>query len=136
MGAVPVQLFAVSELPHLTSTRDSRDRLDLVTENVPVSAELLRADRIIYHPGDTAAAHYHEKCSHVFWVLTGSGLLHSADGPARLTAGMSAFIGAGEIHWFENDSRHEFSFLEFWAPPPADTIWSVAGDRCTWAPSG
>ena len=23
---------------------------------------------------------------------------------------------------------------EFWAPPPAQTIWTVEGDRCTWAP--
>jgi mannose-6-phosphate isomerase-like protein (cupin superfamily) len=132
---VPVKLFPVGDLPHLTSTRDTRDRLDLVTENVPVGAELLRADRIIYHPGDTAAAHYHENCSHVFWILTGSGLLHTTAGPVRLEAGMSALVAPGEIHWFENDSPEEFSFLEFWAPPPTDTVWTVAGDRCTWAPT-
>lgn len=28
----------------------------------------------------------------------------------------------------------EFSFAEFWAPPPADTVWTASGDRCTWAP--
>lgn len=26
--------------------------------------------------------------------------------------------------------------LEFWAPPPAETIWTVAEDSCTWAPAG
>jgi len=41
----------------------------------------------------------------------------------------------GEVHWFENDSPEEFSFLEFWAPPPTDTVWTVTGDRCTWAPA-
>ena len=30
------KVFAADELPHLVSTRDTRDRLDLVTENVPV----------------------------------------------------------------------------------------------------
>jgi hypothetical protein len=24
--------------------------------------------------------------------------------------------------------------VEFWAPPPTETIWTV--DRCTWAPAG
>jgi hypothetical protein len=50
-----VKVFTARELPHLISTRDSRDRLDLVTDSVPAGAQLLRADRIIYHPGDTAA---------------------------------------------------------------------------------
>jgi len=26
--------------------------------------------------------------------------------------------------------------VEFWAPPPTETIWTVTGDRCTWAPAG
>lgn len=135
--AAPLRkVFAVAELPHLTSTRDTRDRLDLVTDAVPVGATRIRADRIIYHPGDTAAAHYHAGCHHVFCVLTGSGLLYSGEHAYRLEAGMSALVGPGEEHWFENDQQQEFSFAEFWAPPPADTVWTVAGDRCTWAPAG
>lgn len=39
-------------------------------------------------------------------------------------------------HWFENDTGENFSFVEFWAPPPTQTIWTVTGDRCTWAPAG
>ena len=66
------RLFAAGELPHLVSTRDTRDRLDLVTDDVPVGARQIRADRIVYHPGDTAAAHYHTDCHHVFCVLAGS----------------------------------------------------------------
>jgi mannose-6-phosphate isomerase-like protein (cupin superfamily) len=127
--------FAASELPHLVSTRDTRDRLDLVTDDVPVGARAIRADRIIYHPGDTAAAHYHADCHHVFCVLAGSGLLYSGEQALRLEAGMSALVGPGEEHWFEDDKEQDFSFVEFWAPPPADTVWTVQGDRCTWAPS-
>ena len=127
--------FAATELPHLVSTRDTRDRLDLVTENVPVGARAVRADRIVYHPGDTAAAHYHTGCHHVFCVLAGSGLLYTDGEANRLTAPDSALVGPGEVHWFENDTNEEFSFAEFWAPPPAETIWTVAGDRCTWAPA-
>jgi quercetin dioxygenase-like cupin family protein len=125
--------FAATELPHLVSTRDTRDRLDLVTDDVPVGATQLRADRIVYHPGDTAAAHYHSDCHHVFCVLAGSGLLYTDDQAYRLEAGMSALVGPGEVHWFEDDTGENFSFVEFWAPPPTGTVWTVSGDRCTWA---
>ena len=128
-------MFAAAELPHLASTRDTRDRLDLVTENVPVGARAIRADRIIYHPGDTAAAHYHTDCHHVFCVLAGSGLLYVGEEAHRLNAGDSALVSPGEVHWGENDRQEEFSFVEFWAPPPSQTVWTVAGDRCTWAPA-
>jgi mannose-6-phosphate isomerase-like protein (cupin superfamily) len=135
--ADPVRkIFAAAELPRLVSTRDTRDRLDLVTENVPVGARAIRADRIIYHPGDTAAAHYHTDCHHVFCVLTGSGLLYDGEHAHRLETGDSALVGPGEVHWFENDTGENFSFVEFWAPPPTETIWTVTGDRCTWAPAG
>jgi quercetin dioxygenase-like cupin family protein len=129
------KLLAAAELPHLVSTRDTRDRLDLVTDDVPVGARQIRADRIIYHPGDTAAAHYHADCHHVFCVLGGSGLLYTDGQASRLETGMSALVGPNEVHWFEDDKEQEFSFVEFWAPPPAATVWTVQGDRCTWAPS-
>jgi quercetin dioxygenase-like cupin family protein len=135
-GPASRKVFAAAELPHLVSTRDTRDRLDLVTENVPVGARAIRADRIVYHPGDTAAAHYHTDCHHVFCVLTGSGLLYTGEEANRLNAGDSALVGPGEAHWFENDTGENFSFVEFWAPPPTETVWTVAGDRCTWAPAG
>jgi mannose-6-phosphate isomerase-like protein (cupin superfamily) len=136
-SADPVRkVVAAGELPHLVSTRDTRDRLDLVTENVPVGARAIRADRIIYHPGDTAAAHYHTDCHHVFCVLAGSGLLYCPEHAHRLEAGDSALVEPGEVHWFENDTGENFSFVEFWAPPPAETVWTVTGDRCTWAPAG
>jgi quercetin dioxygenase-like cupin family protein len=133
-GFAPLRkVFAASELPHLVSTRDTRDRLDLVTEDTGVGARAIRADRIVYHPGDNAAAHYHADCHHVFCVLAGSGLLYTDGEANRLTAGMSALVGPGEVHWFRNDSAGNFSFVEFWAPPPTDTVWTVTGDRCTWA---
>jgi quercetin dioxygenase-like cupin family protein len=134
-GPAVAKVFAAEDLPHLVSTRDTRDRLDLVTDDVPVGARRIRADRIIYHPGDTAAAHYHTDCHHVFCVLGGSGLLHTGQQPARLGVGMSALVEPGEVHWFENDTGLNFSFVEFWAPPPTETVWTVVGDRCTWSPA-
>jgi quercetin dioxygenase-like cupin family protein len=135
-GFAPLRkVFAAGELPHLVSTRDTRDRLDLVTDDVPLGARTIRADRIIYHPGDTAAAHYHTDCHHVFCVLAGSGLLYTDGQANRLEAGMSALVGPGEVHWFRNDSGENFSFVEFWAPPPTGTVWTVEGDRCTWGPA-
>ncbi|HEY2129427.1 MAG TPA: cupin domain-containing protein [Streptosporangiaceae bacterium] len=129
------ELFAAADLPHLVSTRDTRDRLDLVTDAVPVGARQIRADRVVYRPGDSAAAHFHAGCHHVFCVLAGDGLLCTDRAVSRLTAGMSALVGPAELHWFVNDSDADFAFVEFWAPPPADTVWPVPGDRCTWAPA-
>lgn len=122
------RLFTKDQLPHFDSTRDSRDRLDLVTENVPVGATRLRADRIIYHPGDTAAKHYHLGCHHLFAILEGEGLIGSAEGSYRLRPGMVAVVAPEELHWFENDSGANFKFVEFWAPPPLKTIWIVEDD--------
>jgi quercetin dioxygenase-like cupin family protein len=128
------RLFSAAELPHLVSTRDSRDRLDLITESVPVAAERIRAGRVTYQPGDTTAAHSHTACHHVFCVLAGAGLLCTEQQVCRLRAGMSGYVGPGEVHWLVNDTDAAFSFVEFWAPPPAGTVWAVPGDRSAWAP--
>lgn len=122
------KLFTKTELPRLVSTRDTRDRLDLVTENVPVDASRLRADRIVYHPGDTAARHYHSDSFQLFYVLRGEGLLHVDGGDHRLRAGMTAIVEPDEVHSFTNDTEAEFAFVEFWAPPPSKTVWVQPDD--------
>ncbi len=118
------KLFKAESLPHLHSTRDTRDRLDLVTENVAVPATRLRADRIVYHPGDTSAQHYHTDCHHLFYVLDGEGTLFVDEGPHRLVPGMVATVGPSEVHAFANHSSDTFSFVEFWSPPPTGTVWT------------
>lgn len=120
--------FPKEELPHLHSTRDTRARLDLITENVPVEARRMRADRIVYHPGDTAAKHYHSDCRHLFFVLRGEGLLHVDGAAHRLGPGAVAVVDEDEIHSFENDTDGEFAFVEFWAPPPTKTVWVLPDD--------
>ena len=117
------KLLTFDQLPHLHSTRDTRDRLDLVTDNVKLGAKFIRADRIIYHPGDTAAKHYHTDCHHLFYVLHGNGLLHVDEGSYRLHPGTVAVVAPSEVHWFENDTQENFSFVEFWGPPPKETVW-------------
>ena len=114
------RVLAAHELPRFTSLRDTRDRLDLVTEKVGLGATAIKSDRIVYHPGDTAAAHYHVGSLHVFYVLRGSAVAH--------------VVEPGQVHWFENDTEEEFAFVELWAPPPAETVWTEAGDVCTWRP--
>ena len=41
---------------------------------------------------------------------------------------MAAVIMPEEIHWFENDSGANFKFIEFWAPPPVETVWIEEDD--------
>ena len=117
------KLLTKNQLPHLHSTRDTRDRLDLIKPEMQVGAERISADRIVYHPGDTAAAHYHTGCHHLFYVLDGEGLMYVDGKSHRMVPGMVAVVAPGETHWFENDSPENFSFVEFWAPPPDETIW-------------
>jgi len=122
------KLFPKEQLPHLHSTRDTRARLDLITDSVPVGATQIRSDRIIYHPGDTAAKHYHTDCHHLFYILAGEGLIHVDQGSHQLSAGMVVVVGPNEVHWFENDTAQNFSFVEFWAPPPKETVWIDSDD--------
>jgi mannose-6-phosphate isomerase-like protein (cupin superfamily) len=121
------------QLPRLASTRDTRDRVDLVTAELFGLTDL-RADRITYHPGDTAAAHLHRDARHFFFVLEGRGVLHGDDEPVELGAGDVALVEADEVHWLENPHSDDFTFIELWVPAPTETIW-VSDDRCTWRPA-
>ena len=117
------KLLTKDQLPHLHSTRDTRDRLDLVKPEMALDARRISADRIIYHPGDTAAAHFHTGCHHLFYILDGKGLMYVDGNSYRMMPGMVAVVAPGEAHWFENDTPENFSFVEFWAPPPDETVW-------------
>lgn len=117
------RVFTKKELPHFHSTRDTRDRLDLIKEKFPIDGPKLHADRIIYHPGDSAAKHYHVGSYQLFVVLEGEGFILTPDGERLLRSGMVAIVPPEEIHWFENRSDRDFTFVEFWAPPPVETIW-------------
>lgn len=130
-----VQVQKRSNLPRLHSTRDTRDRIDLVTEEI-FGTDALKADHITYHPGDTSAAHRHPDCRHFFFVLDGEGVLHADDDELELAAGDVVLLEEDEVHWFENRSVADFEFIELWVPaPPSPTVW-VSDDQCTWAPTG
>jgi quercetin dioxygenase-like cupin family protein len=116
-----------AKLPRLRSTRDRRDRLDLVTEEL-FGTTALKADRITYHPGDTAAPHFHRDCQHVFFVLEGQGVLHVDGARHDLSEGDVALVEADEVHHFENPYRDTFGFIELWVPAPAETVWIDPGD--------
>lgn len=121
------KVVSFSELPRLRSTRDSRDRIDLVTEEI-FGTSVLKADRITYHPGDTAAAHFHRDCKHFFFVLEGQGVLHADDREVPLGSGDVALIDENEVHFFENPTDQDFSFIELWVPAPSDTVWVEPDD--------
>lgn len=116
------------ELPKIRSTRDGRDRVDLVTEELFGITDL-KADHITYHPGDTAAAHYHIGAKHFFFVDAGEGTLHLGQDEYTLSAGDVALADDGVVHWFENTTDGLFSFYELWVPMPRETIWVVEDDQ-------
>jgi len=122
------KVFKKSELPHLDSTRDGRSRLDLVTENVPVGASKIRADRVIYHPSDTCAKHYHIGAYHLFVMLEGEATIKTPVFEGTFKEGEAAVVEPEEVHWFENPTDQNFRFVEFWAPPPKETVWIIEDD--------
>jgi quercetin dioxygenase-like cupin family protein len=124
----PPSVFKFGDLPRSHSTRDGRDRIDLVTKEM-FGFDDLKADHITYHPGDTAAAHYHVGAKHFFFVDQGTGILHLDDRVYTLEQGDVAFCDEGEAHWFENRSEGLFSFYELWVPLPKETIWIVEDDQ-------
>lgn len=115
------RIVRAADQPRHTSTRDTRDRRDLITDET-FGLRSLRADIITYHPGDTAARHYHEDADHFFFVLSGSGTLHT-DGIYEVREGDAIRVPAGEVHHFRNDGDRDFSFFELWVPAPARTVW-------------
>ena len=112
------KVIAAAQLPRLQSTRDTRGRIDLVTEETFGLTDL-QADRITYHPGDTAAAHYHLD----FFVLDGRGLLHLGEESVNLAAGDVALVDENEVHWLENPHDEDFTFIELWVSAPRETVW-------------
>ena len=127
LRAVP-SVIRYQDLPKIRSTRDGRDRVDLVTEELFGNTDL-KADHITYHPGDTAAAHHHVGARHFFFVDAGTGIFHLDDRAYELHSGDVALADDGEVHWFENRSDDVFSFYELWVPQPRETVWVVEDDR-------
>lgn len=111
-----------SDLPTLNSTRDGRDRIDLVTEELFGFTDL-RADYIRYQPGDTAAAHYHVGARHVWFVAEGAGRFHLDGAVFDIAKGDVCTAGDGEVHWFEAVGDEPFGFYELWVPAPVETVW-------------
>lgn len=122
------KLFKKSDLPHFDSTRDGRDRLDLAKPDTPVPQPAIWSDRVLYHPGDTCAKHYHLDAHHLFVMLAGETELHTPEGMVPFKPGMIAAIAPEEVHWFENNTNQNAHFVEFWAPPPSDTVWIIEDD--------
>lgn len=110
------------DLPRLHSTRDGRDRIDLVTQEL-FGFDDLKADHITYQPGDTAAAHYHVGARHIWFVSAGRGVFWVDDHRYEVSAGDVATAGDREVHWFENPHDEPFAFYELWVPAPKETIW-------------
>lgn len=115
-------VIKASDLPRLHSTRDRRERIDLVTEELFGFTDL-KADYIRYRPGDTAAPHYHVGARHVWFIAEGSGIFHIGDDAYEVAEGDVATAADGEVHWFENPNPAPFGFYELWVPAPVETVW-------------
>lgn len=77
-----------------------------------------------------------EAASPVIGLGAPEGMLYLAAGSVTAEVSGQRFALAPEsILWLVNDTDANFSFVEFWTPPPAGTVWTTPGDRSTWAPA-
>lgn len=111
-----------ADLPRFDSTRDGRERIDLVTEELFGFTDL-RADFIRYRPHDTAAAHYHVGARDIWFASEGRGIFHVNNDSYEVETGGVATAGDGDVHWFENPNEEPFAFYELWVPAPTETVW-------------
>lgn len=129
------KILRSEDQPRFRSTRDTRDRVDLVNRELFGTEDFI-ADRITMHPGDTSARHYHPISNQYVFVLEGRGYTVDEDGTRHdVRAGDVHMVEAGKVHSGGNDSDEDYVFIELWSPPYGDpkSVF-VTDDACAWAP--
>jgi quercetin dioxygenase-like cupin family protein len=116
------KIYTPEELPHLSSTRDKRKRIDLINESIHGTTSI-KGDMIVYPPDNAGSAHYHKDAYEFKFVLRGSGTFHIGQEAVELRAGHIMFLYPGDVHFFETSPDEDLAFVEFWLPPPQETVW-------------
>lgn len=116
------KIFAPDELPRLSSTRDKRKRIDLISEALQGTQAIL-GDMIVYPPENIGSAHYHRGAVEIKYILRGSGTYHIEGVPYEVRAGHVILLDRGEVHHFTTGPGEDLVFLEFWIPAAKDTAW-------------
>jgi quercetin dioxygenase-like cupin family protein len=116
------KIFAPDELPRLSSTRDKRKRIDLITEGLQGTKTIL-GDMIVYPPENVGSPHYHRGAVEIKYLLRGSGTFNIDGESYRVHEGHIVVLERGEVHNFITDVDEDLVFLEFWLPAAKDTAW-------------
>jgi len=116
------KIFAPEALPHLSSTRDKRKRVDLVNDELQ-GTTAIKGDMIVYPPDNAGSAHYHADAFEFKFVLRGSGTFHIGQKMVNLKAGHIIFLEPGDVHFFHTSPDEDLAFVEFWLPPTQETVW-------------
>jgi len=121
------KIFAPDALPKLKSIRDKRQRVDLINDELQ-GTTAIRGDMIVYPPENAGSAHYHADAWEFKFVLRGSGTYHIGQETVELRAGHAMFMAPGDVHFFETSPDEDLAFVEFWLPPPQETVWGNPND--------
>jgi quercetin dioxygenase-like cupin family protein len=123
------------DLPRLVTgvPGDDRFRLELATRELLESNELM-GHRLTYHPGDAVPEHFHTDARHLIFTLEGTGTIHTKDGTTELREGDVAVIQKAEVHYFENATDRDWTFIELTFPAPSETVWTDSGYTPQWIP--
>ena len=74
--------------------------------------------------GVRTQAHYHPLSEEIYYILSGSGVMHLGDESRTIGPGDAIAIPPGEVHWIENPNQVDLVFLCCCAPgyEHADTV--------------
>jgi mannose-6-phosphate isomerase-like protein (cupin superfamily) len=67
-------------------------------------------------PGVRTAAHHHQKAEEIYYILSGTGIMHMAQEAKTVARGDAIAIPPGTVHWIENMSDEDLVFLCACAP--------------------
>ena len=84
----------------------------------------------VYPPDNKGSPHYHADAYEFKYVLRGQGTFNLNEKKIDVRSGYIIFLSSGDIHFFETKEEQETAFLEFWFPPPKNTMWL---NQRTWA---
>lgn len=121
--------------PVLQSEHDARTRVYLATPAL-AGTEAFRGEMITYPPGASAPEHHHEGAEHFQYMLSGEATAMLDGVPYKLRTGDLLYNYQNERHTFVNETRQNFSFVEFFVPGPCKTVWSPGANVCAWLPTG
>jgi quercetin dioxygenase-like cupin family protein len=112
-------IFHENEMPKMQSVDPGRERIPFVNKDLAKTEDLL-CGIMRYKKGAKSPYHYHEKCEHFYFLMSGKGTVQTEDGTREVKAGEVIFIPNEEKHMFR--AGDDVLIFEFQGPYKYKTV--------------